>query len=72
MNIEATKQFVLSFIQTWENEIYHAGYIPGIYCSRHVYSILSSISEKYIDNLAIWVSGGEYYNQVINFQQMQK
>lgn len=71
MNEEATKQFVLSFIQTWENEIYHAGYIPGIYCSRNVYSILSSISEKYIDNLAVWVSGGEYYNQVINCDQRE-
>lgn len=58
-------QNVKHCLLTWENTIKEAGYIPGIYCNESLYEVLSYGLGDYLDNFAIWLAGGEYYNQEI-------
>lgn len=64
---EETKRFVLEVLNTWETEIAKAGYVPGIYCSQSLYQELNTISDGYLEQLAVWVAGGKYYEQEINY-----
>ena len=67
----SNQETVIDFICAWESEIKEAGYIPGIYCNQHVYKKLKSGVGDYLDNLAIWIAGGEYYDQEIEYDKKE-
>ena len=60
------KAFFKYFIQTWEEEMKIAGYIPGIYCNMDLYHNLNEATGGMLKNLSCWVAGGEYYDQAIS------
>ncbi len=64
---EVTDEKISDFIQTWEREIRKSGYIPGIYCNESIYQKLQQVMGNNINNLALWIANGEYYDQVIDY-----
>jgi len=65
-------QEVQKFIETWEYEIKKAGYLPGIYCNLSTYQAIQTATNNYLDNLQVWVAGGEYYEQTINLSNVSE
>lgn len=64
-----TADFTKEFIKIWETEIFKAGYIPGIYCNGSLYQKLNQVTNNYLDNVAIWVAGSEYYDTEMNYDE---
>lgn len=66
-NEEETRNFVINVLKIWEVEMYHAGYVPGIYCSQSLYNDLLVASDGYINQLATWIAGGSCYDKLVDY-----
>ncbi len=64
------KDFIFSFLLTYEKEMKKCGYIPGIYCNQDIYQKLKSTLDYGLDDFSIWLAGGEYYDQVLDFDSL--
>ena len=65
LTIENDEIFIRDFINTYEIEIKKLGYTPGIYCNKDLYSKLYSTKNNCLENLAIWLAGGDYYDEEV-------
>ena len=63
--MENDEIFIRDFIHTYEIEIKKLGYTPGIYCNKDLYSKLYSTKNNCLENLAIWLAGGDYYDKEV-------